>query len=257
MNERMKQKWIEIARNRGLTLICGLLLVLAPQAARADSLSGTTLSGAGSKGGFFFAPGTATGDLSITVTGCPSLQLAGGCSPDAGITGSTTIGGTAFTWEILPSSANFTPCSGVADCWNFGATTTGTEDWLIDETSNPLSPGGGGLIAWSSITDVGGVITLSGTATGTDPTGAPVDDPFSVSLGALNCTNSLGTSVTPCSLSVIADSDPIYGTASFASGEFGSTSGTVPEPSALILLGFGVFLTSIAVRKRPTQQSQA
>jgi hypothetical protein len=264
MNEKMKQKWTGHARNGAIAFICGLVLLAAPQLATADSLSGTTLSGAGSAGGFFFAPGTTAGDLSMTITSCPGSQLSGGCLPDAGITGSTNIGGTAFTWQILPSSSNFTPCTGTSDCWNFGSTSTGTPDWLIQPPGglNQLASGGG-LISWSSITDANGLITLSGTATGTDPTGASVDDPFSVTLGTLSCTDANGNAVTPCSLSAVADSDPIYGTASFSSGEFGSSSGstaTTPEPSSWILFGLGVFfLAGAAATKRAwaTQQNHA
>jgi hypothetical protein len=83
-----------------------------------------------------------------------------------------------------------------------------------------------------------------------------VDDPFSVTLGTLSCTDANGSAVTPCSLSAIADSDPIYGTASFSTGEFGSSSGSgptaaTPEPSSVILFGLGVFfLAGAAATKR-------
>lgn len=258
MNDGTKQKWVERGHNGVLTLVLALALaiVMAPQSASADSLSGTTLSGAGSNGAFFFGPGTSAGDLSMTVTSCPGSQLAGGCGgTDAGITGSTTINGTIFNWQVLTSSSNLTPCAGTTGCWDFNSTTSGTQDWLIQPPGglNQLESGGG-VIAWSSITDTNGAITINGTATGTDPTGASVDDPFSVTLGTLTCTDQTGAAVTPCNLSEIANSDPIYGTASFADGTFGSSSGptsATPEPSALILFGLGgLFLAGAAVMKR-------
>lgn len=262
MNKKMKPKWTEQARNGALALVCGLVLLAAPQLASADSLSGTTLSGAGSTGSFFFGPGTALGDLSVTVTSCPGSQLSGGCFNDGGITGSTTVGGTVYDWQLVPSSSNFTPCAGVSGCWNFNSTTTGTTDWVIGTPGGLNQVGnGGGLITWSSITDTNGTITLSGTATGSGPAGSgTVDDPFSVTLGTLSCSDASGSSVTPCSLSAIANSDPIYGTASFADGAFGSTSGSTspaPEPSTWILFGLGsLLLTGAAVMKRSYVEQQ-